>query len=163
MEAAMIINHYGYVFKGINLRGDFTRIIDYSNITLIPNWDPNVKILEMTFRPSREDMWNNFELAISYPDYEDHYENANALALDIASVLGISYTNNHSHDYRMDWERLHYEGYTYRFQSDDFNQSISQSLLDNSDIIQITPAFDNQDLLTMNEYRQWSVYHGEAD
>lgn len=159
MGTSLIINHYGYLFKGINLRGDYSRLIDFETLG---NWDPNIIIVEMTFRPARDGLWNNFELVIYYSDYNDHYNAANAVAIDVANLLGISFSSNHTEENWWDWNRLHYEGRGYRFHSDEFTTIMSQNLLGSSDVIQSSPVFNNQDLTT-TEYRQFSYYHPDVD
>lgn len=160
MEASLVVNHYGYLYKGINLRGEFSRVV---NFELLTNWDPNIVIMELSFRPNRESLWNSFELTIVYNDIDDHYSAANNLAMDIETHLSIDFTSNHTDHNSWDWHRLHYEGNTYRFHSDDFTQVKSQNLLsDNYNLIESTPVFENQDMTT-TEYRQFSYYRPDVD
>lgn len=160
MGATLIINHYGYLYKDIRLRGDYSRFIDFESLT---NWDSNILIVELAFRPTRESLWNSFEFSVFYNDSNDHYIAANALAIELGNILGISFSSNHTEENRWNWNRFSYEGIGYRFHSDDFTLVMSQNLLSNSDVVQSTPAFDNQDLLTTTEYRQWSYYHPEVN
>jgi len=162
MEASLVVNHYGYLYKDIYLRGDYSRIIDFESPTVTSNWDSNIIIVEMTFQPNREDLWNSFELAIVYNDYDDHYSAANDLATDIEIFLGIDFVDNHTDHNSWDWNRLHYEGNTYRFHCNDFTSTMSQALLSNSDIIPSSPVFENQDMTTV-EYKQFSYFHPEVD
>ena len=159
METSIIINQYGYSFKDINLRGAYSRLIDFESLG---NWDSNIILVELTFRPSRENLWNNFELLMYYNDYNEHYTAANAVAIDIADLLSISFSNNYTEEYKWDWSELHYEGKGYRFHSDEFTAIMSQNLLTNSNILKSSPVFFNQDMNTL-EYTQWSVYHPNVD
>ena len=158
IEAALVVNHYGYVYKGINLRGDYSRLIDFETLT---NWDPNIVIVEINYRPNREGLWNNLEFTVVYNDFDDHYEDANELAKDIETLLGIDFTDNHTDHNWWDWHRLHYEGNTYRFHADDFTSIMSQNLLTGSDLVLSSPVFENQDWIT-SEYHQFSYYHPDV-
>ncbi|UCG00947.1 MAG: hypothetical protein JSW11_15185 [Candidatus Heimdallarchaeota archaeon] len=164
MEASLVVNHYGYLHKSIYLRGDYSRIIDFESPTVTDSWDSNIVIVEMSFRPTRQDVTpNSFELTIGYNDFVDHYNAANDLALDIETYLGIDFTHNETHHNWWDWHRLHYEGNTYRFYCNHtFTPAMSDSLLSNSDIIPSSPVFENQNTAT-SEYRQFSYYHPDVD
>ncbi|MFX1517523.1 MAG: Ig-like domain-containing protein [Promethearchaeota archaeon] len=160
MEAALVVNHYGYLYKGIYLRGDYSRVIDFETLD---HWDENIVIMELNYRPNRESlMWDSLQLSMAYSDGEDHYYDANAVAKDIETLLGIDFRDDNYTDYNWwDWHRLHYEGNTYRFNADDFTPSMSLDLLSNSEIIPSSPVFEDQDLTT-TEYRQFSYYHPDV-
>ncbi|MFX0204446.1 MAG: Ig-like domain-containing protein [Candidatus Hodarchaeota archaeon] len=158
IQAALAVNHYGYVYKGINLRGDYSRLIDFESLT---NWDLNIVIVEINYRPNRASLGNSLELTIVYNDMDDHYSTANALAMDVETLLGVDFTSNHTDHNWWDWHRLHYEGNTYRFHADDFTSIMSQDLLSGSDIILSSPVFENQDLAT-TEYKQLSYFHPDV-
>ena len=159
METSLIVNQYGYSFKDINLRGAYSRLIDFESLG---NWDSNIILLELTFRPTRENLWNSFTLLMYYNDYNDHYSAANTVAIDVGNLLGISFSSNQTEEYKWGWPELQYEGKGYRFHSDDFTTLMSQNLLANSNIVKSSPVFINQDLTT-SEYTQWSVYHSNVN
>ena len=162
IDASITVNHYGYLQKDIYLQGDYSRVIDFESPTVTTNWDPNIGIMEIYFRPNTYGLTNNtFDLTIVYNDTADHYEYANNIAMDIETYLGIDFTDNHTEHNWWDWRRLRYEGNTYRFHAEDFTSVISQNLLSSSDVISSSPVFEYQDTAT-SEYHQLSYYHPDV-
>ncbi|MFW9902715.1 MAG: Ig-like domain-containing protein [Candidatus Thorarchaeota archaeon] len=163
VEASLVVNHYGYLYKDIYLHGDYSRVIDFESPTVTTHWDSNIGIMEMHFRPQTEGLTNDtFELTIVYNDTTDHYSNANDIAKDIETYLGIDFTNNYTEDNWWSWDRIFYSGNTYRFHAEDFTSVISQNLLSSSDVILSSPVFENQNIAT-SEYHQLSYYHPDVD
>jgi hypothetical protein len=155
VSSDLIVNSYGYLFKSIFTQGEYTSVIDLESRS---NWDPNIKLVEITFNPTMESLWDSFHISIRYVGYDDHYTDANELAIEIASLLGISYSHNGTDSW---WWGSNFHGISYNFNSNDFTQAMSQSLLIGSDVIQSTPAFDGQDITTLTEYRQTTFYRSE--
>jgi hypothetical protein len=163
-SAELSINHYGYQAKSMHLQGQYAQLIDIQSLT---NWDNNVVVIEMRFRPLRYSttlpghMRHSFELFINYPDNNDHYTDANALAMDIGSFLGVSYRSNQSEPWN--WWDPYYDGIRYYFESEEFNLTMSQNLLLDSDVILSTPMFDNQNISELTDYWQVAEYFGRTN
>ncbi len=154
----LIINSYGYFFKGIFLQGEYTNLIDLESLTA---WDTNIALVEITFNPTRQAVADSFQVSIRYPDYDDHENNAHMVANEIASIFGVSYkTGNWTDSW---WWGPNFNGISYNFNSDNFTVVMSENLLTGHDVIQSTPAFEGQNLTALTEYRQTTFYRPAID
>ncbi|MFX0208252.1 MAG: hypothetical protein ACFFDT_19865 [Candidatus Hodarchaeota archaeon] len=158
MRTSLYLNPYGYEFKEISLQGFHSNIIDFFSLT---TFDSNLFAIEMQFWPLKGEVhWNEGEerstlnLNLHYPDYEEHYTSANAIAIEIENLIGIDFNSNWTDTYFWEMGQGQVEGHVYRFDCQNFNLTLSQNLLSNSEAILSTPAFKNQDLATINDYAQ---------
>ncbi len=153
----LIVNSYGYLFKGISLQGEYTSLIDLESLQ---DWDLNIALVEISFYPTMEFLWDSFQVRIGYPDYDDHFAYAYNLSSAIANFFGITYKNNWNDSWS--WGP-NFNGISYNFNSDDFNVTMSENLLIGHNVTQSTPAFNGQNITAITEYRQTTFYRSAID